>query len=116
MPRIPNLPPTSATLLALPSRNVTTWVNELESNLTHTKAINNYLTHRAEVHDLVAELLNRQKEQMAARYNRGVKEVVHLVGDLAMLYQKYTGKLQPRWRGPFRISGYGGSHGRSFAL
>jgi len=24
--------------------------------------------------------------------------------------------LQPRWRGPFRIQDYGGSHGKSFVL
>ena len=33
-----------------------------------------------------------------------------------MLYQKNTGKLQPRWRGPFRINGLGGSHRISYQL
>jgi len=33
-----------------------------------------------------------------------------------MVYQKNTKKLEPRWRGPFRISGYGGSHGKSFEI
>jgi len=33
-----------------------------------------------------------------------------------MLHQKTSGKLQPRWRGPFRIQDYGGSHTRSFVL
>lgn len=33
-----------------------------------------------------------------------------------MLYQKDTGKLQARWRGPFRIDGFSGSHGVSYKL
>ena len=33
-----------------------------------------------------------------------------------MLYQKDTGKLELRWRGPFRIKDYGDSYGRSFIL
>ena len=33
-----------------------------------------------------------------------------------MLYQKDTGKLQARWRGSFRIDGFGGSHGVSYKL
>ena len=33
-----------------------------------------------------------------------------------MLYQKDMGKLQARWRGPFRIDGFGGSHGVSYKL
>ena len=53
---------------------------------------------------------------MAARYDRGIKRVVHHVGDLAMLYQESAVQLQSRWKGPFRISNYEESHARSFAL
>ena len=33
-----------------------------------------------------------------------------------MLFQKNIKKLEPRWRGPFQISGYGGSYRTSFRL
>lgn len=33
-----------------------------------------------------------------------------------MLFQKDVGKLKARWRGPFMIRGYGGTHGKSYTL
>jgi hypothetical protein len=49
----------------------------------------------------------RRREQDASTYNKGVKSVVYTIGDMVMLFQKDTGKLQPRRRGPIRISGFG---------
>jgi len=38
------------------------------------------------------EKLVAQKEKMTERYNRGVRSVVHRIGDLTMLHQKSGGK------------------------
>ena len=108
--------PTSATLRALPGRNIQTWHDELLDPTHHNNAVHTYLRHIAEVHDVVTETTMRKQEMEAYRYNKGITETVHHIGDLVMLYQKDAGKLQPRWRGLFRINGYGGSHGVSFTL
>jgi hypothetical protein len=107
---------TTSTLLAFPGRNVEEWVAELEDKQRHVHMVSQYVRYRAERHDSVATLSRLQKEIDAARYNKGVTRTVHHIDDLVMVYQKDTGKLQPRWRGPFKISGYGGSHGASFTL
>ena len=113
---VQNVSPVSSTLLALPGRDIRTWHDELMDPLSHTNQVHTYLKHRSELHDLVTETTRRRKEQEAFRYNKGVTETLHHLGDLVMLYQKHTGKLEPRWRGPFRIFDYGGSHGKSFTL
>lgn len=113
------LPETScitATLKAFPGRDLHTWVAQLQDPSSHRSEVQTYLRHRAEVHDAIKALDRRQKESVAARYNRGVNRVVHRLEDLVMLYQENSGKLKPRWRGPFRISGYGGAHATSFTL
>lgn len=53
---------------------------------------------------------------LQAEHNKGIREDTFVRGDLVMVYQKNTSKLQARWRGPFIISGPGGTHGRSYAL
>ena len=108
--------PTAATLRALPGRDIQTWHDELLDPTHHNTSVYTYLRHIAEVHDVVTEITMRKQEIEAYKYNKGITETVHHIGDLVMLYQKDVGKLQPRWRGPFRISGYGGSHGVSFTL
>ena len=37
-------------------------------------------------------------------------------GDLVVVYQERAGKLEPRWRGPFAIGGFGGEHGVTYQL
>jgi hypothetical protein len=108
--------PITATLRALPGRSIKTWHNELLDPTIHSKAIATYIRHIAEVHDVVTETTRRRREQDVHRYGKGIKRVIHNIGDMVMLFQKDVGKLQPRWRGPFRINGYGGSHGVSFIL
>ena len=107
---------TTSTLLALPGRDVEEWVSELEDKKQHVYMVSQYIRYRAEKHDSVVTLSRLQKEADAARYDRGITRTIHHIDDLVMVYQKNTGKLQPRWRGPFKISGYGGSHGVSFTL
>ncbi|KAL8715549.1 MAG: hypothetical protein Q9220_000885 [cf. Caloplaca sp. 1 TL-2023] len=41
---------------------------------------------------------------MASAHDKKVKMVSFHLDDLVMLFQKESGKLKPRWRGPFRIS------------
>lgn len=107
---------TTATLLALPGRDIHQWVAELGDPAQYIEIVRKYISYRAETQDIVSEASKRQKEEIAIRYNRSITQTVHEIGSLVMLYQKDTGKLQARWRGPFRISGYGGSHGLSFTL
>ena len=104
----------TATPQALPGRDIRTWAEELDDPMRHEKALREYLIHRAEVHDIVTEASNMRKDQEAARYDRGICQVAHHVGSQVMLYQKNTRKLERRRRGPFRISDYAGSHGKSF--
>lgn len=113
---LPDTSATTATLRALPGRDIQAWAAQLQDPTSHRHEVQIYLRHRAEVHDAVNAASLRQKEDMAARYDKGVKQVVHHVGDLAMLYQEGAGNLQPRWKGPFKVSGFGGSHARSFTL
>ncbi len=112
----PDVTPISSKLLALPGRSIPAWHDELMDPLRHSNLVHTYFQHRAELHDVVTEATKHHKALEAMRYNRGVTQATHRLGDLVMLYQKKTGKLQERWKGPFRISAYGGSHGKSFCL
>lgn len=80
------------------------------------KVIRKYLLYRAETHDSIKAKSDARKEEEMERYNRGITRTYHAIGTLAMIYQKKTNKLEPRWRGPYRITGYGGSHQHSFTL
>ena len=108
--------PIAATLLAFPGRSIPSWRDELIDPSRHSTLVQTYLRHRAELHDYVSQKTKQHKLDEATRYNRGITKADHQIGHLVMLYQKNTGKLQPRWRGPFRVAGYGGSHGLSFTL
>ncbi len=124
----------TATLLGLPGRSIRKWHDEMircishkdyptsylenfmTNPLSHALHVHTYLTHRADLHDKVRESTRIQKEKEARKYDRGVRQVHHNIGDQVMLYQKSTGKLEPRWRGSFKISGHGGGHEISFTL
>ena len=113
---LPETSATVATLRSLPGRDIHAWVVRLQESHYHMKEVHTYLKHRAEVHDTVRAASLRQKEDMTTRYDKGITRVIHHIGDLVMLFQEKAGKLQPRWRGPFKISGYGGAHAKSFVL
>jgi hypothetical protein len=113
---IQEVTPTTSTLLALPGRDISDWVAELCVPISHIMEVRSYLRFRSDSHDYVRAISQRRQEDMASRYDRGVRPVYHQLQDLVMLHQKISGKLQPRWRGPFRIQDYGGSHGKSFVL
>ena len=106
----------TATLLHLPGQNIQEWHCNLITLSTYCNHVSTYLTRRAEVYDLVRETMKRQREDKAARYNREIFQTVHYLGDMVMLFQKNTTKLEPCWRDPFWIARYRGSHRTSFEL
>ena len=91
---LPETSLTTATLRALPGRDIREWVTRLEG--FHKQEVQAYLRHRAEVYDAVNAASQHQKAEMVARYNKGIKQTTHHPGDLTMLYQERSGKLQPR--------------------
>ena len=113
---LPEVSACISTLRALPGRDISEWARQMDDQASHGEAVRSYLTHRAELHDSIKQKSDQQKEVMEARYNKGINKTTHHLGDLVMLHQKSTGKLEPRWRGPFRIHEYGGAHGLSFVL
>ena len=86
----------STTLLALPRRDVRTWVADMDNPIQHTQNARTYLQHISEVHDIVKEATKKSKEAMTRRYDRGVQRIVYHLESLVMLHQKNPGKLQPR--------------------
>ena len=106
----------TSTLLALPGKDVQEWITEMGDKKTHVQMVGQYVQYRAEMYDSIAQASRQKKEAEAVRYDKGLNKVIHHIGNLVMVYQKGVAKLQPRWRGPFRIKGYGGSHGVSFTL
>ena len=76
------------------------------------------VTHLSDTARRCKGLLSRihtQHEAMAERYNRGVRQQSFDKGELVFLHQKGTEKLEPRWRGPFRIHSRG-DHDVSYCL
>lgn len=98
------------------SSNVEAQVATLSNPTEHARLVQQYLSYRSELHDTVRRLSLARKEQEAARYNKGVRLRVFAPGDLVMLYQKDAGKLQPRWRGPFRVDSFGSERELSYVL
>ena len=91
-------------------------VRQLDDPEQHAQEVHKYILHRAHLQDAISARTKEQKELEAARYNRTITQVTFKPGDLVMVFQKNPTKLEATWRGPFRISGYSGGHGRSFAL
>ena len=107
-----------STLLSLPNLpHPEEILHQLNQPLIHREIVRVYSMYRAQVYDHIRQLSQDQKEREAERFNKGItKRIVHEIGSLVMLYQKKHTKLAPRWRGPFRIQGYGGTHQLSFVL
>lgn len=91
-------------------------MEEVTNAVTHFAAIQKYRDYRAQTHDRIRQLMFEKKEKDAMRYNAGVKEIFHQVGSLVMVHQKKTIKLEPRWRGPFRIASSSGVRGVSWRI
>ena len=98
------------------TNSVRACVSSLCNPSEHASLVQQYLSYRSELHDRVSQASVARKEKEAARYNKGVRLTVFAPGDLAMLYQKNVGKLQQRWRGPFRVDGFANERGVSYRL
>lgn len=108
--------PIAATLLALPGRDIKQWHDDLQDPDRHHQSVRDYLFYKADTHDRIEATDAKHKLAMKRQYEKGVCESIHHINDLVMVWQKQQGKLEPRWRGPFRIVGYGGAHGLTFKL
>lgn len=95
---------------------VSAWKDDLLNPLQHTASVQQYLTYRVQLHNVIQQRSDAKKDKEATQFNRGINEVYFKKEDLVMLYQKNTGKLEAWWRGPFVLRGPGGDHGKSFAL
>ena len=91
-------------------------VSSIQLPEDHYNLVQQHLTYLYEVRARIDGLSRDQKQKMKDRYDRKVKLQELSRGDYVMLYQKETGKLEARWRGPFVITGYGGTHGVSFII
>ena len=105
-----------STIRSVPSLSVHAWVQELLDPSSHETLVRQYILHRSQLHDVIWQRSDRKKDEEARRFNRGISEQRFMDGELVMIWQKSTGKLEPRWRGPFMISGYGGVFGKSYTL
>lgn len=106
----PSVADLDAKLSFVPPTDIESWVVQMSNPVAHAQKVRDYCNYRAQTHD---QLSSRKKEQDAARYDAGVTRVFHELDTMVMIYQKRTAKMEARWRGPFRITGYGGVHGLS---
>lgn len=105
------------TLRTIPTHTIQVWVQDMLDENTHHLAVSEYIIYKAQLHDTIRQKSAEQKDKMEAEYNKGIiRRDTFVRGDLVMIYQKDTGKLQPRWRGPFLVAGPGGAHERSYSL
>jgi hypothetical protein len=91
-----------------------TWSNA-QTLSNHVAAVSSYLKTHSELKADVLDRVLAQKEKMIQRYNRKVRHQPLIPGQLVFLRQKNTGKLKPRWRGPFRVRAIG-RHGVSYQI
>lgn len=112
----PSVADLDAKLAFVPPTDIESWVVQISDPVTHARKIRDYCNYRAQTHDRVRQLSSRKKERDAARYDAGVTRAFHELGTMVMIYQKRTAKMEARWRGPFRITGYGGVHGLSWEV
>ena len=92
------------------------WVEFLNGKEAHRDSVQRFLEWKWCIRDEVSRLSKEKKAKEKLRYDRGATAVVRQLSSLVMLHQKNTGKLEPRWRGPFRLRGYGGKHYTSCTL
>ena len=79
------------------------WLDSIADSEAHAQAIQSHLLDLASRRKEVAESNEEEKVKIADRYNRGVTHRELFVGDLVLLHQKESAKLEARWRGPFVV-------------
>ena len=77
-----------------------------------------FIVNRQEVRTRVAEASNAAKVVQKERHDMGVRTYSFEPGQMVMLYDTKSAKkkLHPAYRGPFIVTGFGGSHDRSYTL
>ena len=83
------------------------WLESIEEPRAHCQAVQSHLLDLAARREDVSRFNEEEKDRVAERYNRGVVLEEFSVGDLVLLHQKNTGKLEARWRGPFVVDRLG---------
>ena len=85
----------TATLLALPGRDIRSWVEEIEDPVHHAHAVKTYLTYRVDLHDSIKQhsATRSTEARLGIMYNRGVRQVTHGIGGLVMFHQRNARKL-----------------------
>ena len=105
-----------STLLDFSEREIKIWHDELVTSITHANHVKNYFQYKTKLHDIVRKITRRRREIETRRYNKNVKQIVHQIDSLIMLYQKISDKLQSRWRESFQIIDYENIHEFFFTL
>lgn len=112
----PDTPTIDPILRSVPTQSVSAWIDQVLDPDQHQAMVRKFISYRAQLHDTIQSRSNQRKDLERARFNRGIIQHEFASGDLVMLFQKTSGKLQPRWRGPFYVEGFGGSHGTSYTI
>lgn len=80
------------------------WVRSIEEPIDHSRSVQSHLLDLEALREEVSLSNREEKAKMADRYNRGVRPQELTTGDLVLLHQKGSAKLEARWRGPFIIA------------
>ena len=108
--------PLRALHTSAPSDNdINTWIASVSTSDSCRAVVQEHIEWLTACRADVSELDAEEKEKRTRRYNRYLANEMYCVDDLVMVYQKNEGKLEPRYRGPFRISSVG-EHETSFRL
>jgi hypothetical protein len=114
---IPPAPPTSPSLPPPPPRDFEVAYQALTDPYLSAQFVSAHVVQQAQLRELTLIQSDKRKDYEASRYGRSSStRPPFSPGDLIMLYQDNTGKLEPRWRGPFKIDGFGGTHGISYKI
>jgi transposase InsO family protein len=80
--------------------------------------VSDFMTKRDQIRSQALFNSDRKKAVEKAKHDLGVNNHEFKPQDLVFLYDAHSAKLKlhPSFRGPFRVSGFGGDHQRSFKL
>ena len=112
----PDAPLIDSTFPNLDVRSATAWATQLRDPIQHRKIVLEFIQFRSQLHDVVRARSDQRKDAETVRFDRKIIPHTFSSGDLVVLYQEKTGKLEPRWRGPFAVEGFGGKHGITYQL
>lgn len=104
--------------------SVLDWIKDSAFNLPKDEemawTIWSFVTRREAIREDAQAKDSESKDRMKVRYDRSVRKNSFYPGEAVMLYdttlEGVGGKLLPRWRGPFVVTGYGGEHNISYTI